>query len=190
MVTKGMVGFSNNKTSFLGRLIRFFTNSNITHTFIITFPKDGMEMIEEASTLVAEGTFQGNYRDEPNTEYWVFKIKDGLVDEATMDASVKYCHDNFLGDKYGQLQLLYFPYRWLMQTIFNKDVRHEKNWFTAGVICSELVYYYLYNLGAKFQELLKDFSPDTIQAQDIRLIIEANPDIFEFVEKKLISEAA
>lgn len=185
MISKGMIGFSNNKSAFLARLIRLFTNSNLSHTFMITFPKDGRVMLEEASTVVQEVKFDVNYRDDANTQYWLFKIKEGTVSEEAIDASLKYCHEEFLGAQYGKLQLLYFPYRWIMQTFFGKDVRHEKNWFTKGVICSELVYYYLFNLGPKFQELLKEYSPDTIQAQDVRFIVESNPEIFEFVEKKV-----
>lgn len=187
-MNKGCIGFSNNKKDFLPRLIRLFTNSGISHTFIITFPKDGKVMIEEASTTVVEGTFQASYSEDSYTDYWMFKIRDGLTTEAQIDEALKYCHDELLGVTYGKLQLLYFPYRWLMKTFFNKDVRHEKNWFTKGVICSELVYYFLHRLGPKFQDLLKDFDPDTIQAQDILEIVEMNPEVFEFVEKKVDSK--
>lgn len=188
MIARGMVGFSNNRISLLGKLIRFFTDSRISHTFITTFEQNGEVMIEEASTVVWEGTFRQSYRESEDSDYYLFKIKDGFVTQAEMDASLKYCHDNFLGDTYGKLQLLYFPYRWFMETFFNKDVRHEKNWFTVGVICSELVYWYLYNLGPRFQGMLESYNPDTIQAQDIFLIVQTNPDVFEFVEKKILSD--
>jgi hypothetical protein len=185
MISKGMIGFSNNKTSFMGKLIRLFTNSGITHTFIITFPRNGAVWLEEASTVVAEGSFQSSYVDEPNTAYWVYKIKDGLVPEATTDTALQYCHDNFLGVKYGFFQLIWFPYRWVMENIFRKDVRHDKNWMTDGVICSELVYNYLYQLGDPFKSLLSDFNSDTIQAQDILDIVKAHPELFELVDQKL-----
>lgn len=181
-----MIGFSNNKTSLLAKLIRFFTNSKMSHTFVITFPSAGGDvMFEEASHVVTDGVFKTNYIDDTNTQYWIYKIKDGIVSEDVIDKSLVAIQEQFLGVTYGKLQLLFFPYRWIMNTIFHKDVNHEKNWFTNGVICSELVYHYLYNLGQPFQDMLSDFNSDTIQAQDILNIINSHPDVFEFVEEKL-----
>lgn len=184
MIPKGSIGFSNNKTSFIGKLIRLFTNSGITHSFIITFPRGNDVWFEEASNVVAEGKFENNYVNDPNTSYWVYKIKDGLVPEATTDTALQYCLDNYLGVEYGFFQLLWFPYRWLMSK-FGKDIRKQKNWMSDGVICSELVYDYLTQLGPQFADLVKDFNSDTIQAQDILDIVIAHPELFELVDQKL-----
>ena len=61
-------------------------------------------------------------------------------------------------------------------------MRKETNWMSQGVICSELCYYWLTYLG--LGELVKDFNPDTIQAQDLFEIVQSRPDVFELVESK------
>lgn len=181
MITQGMIGFSNNKTSFFGKLIRFFTRSNITHSFLISFPKDNKVQFIEASKTVNEGSFEDNYINDIGTSYVVYKIKDNYVSQYQIDQALQKCREEFLGVTYGYLQLLYFPYRWFM-SLFKIDVRHDKNWLSEGVICSELVYYYLVYVGLGY--LVEDFNSDTIQAQDILSIIESKPDIFELVESK------
>lgn len=182
MLTPGMIGFSNNKTSFFGKLIRFFTRSNITHSFLISFPNVGQVQFIEASKTVNEGSFEVNYVKDTGTSYIIYKIKDEWISSPfQINIALEKCRKEFLGVSYGYLQLLWFPYRWLMEKL-GKDVRHENNWLSQGVICSELVYYFLVNVG--LGHLVLDFNPDTIQAQDILSIIEARQDIFELVETK------
>lgn len=66
-----------------------------------------------------------------------------------------------------------------------KDVRQEDNWFSKGVICSELIYYFFKALNTRMAELVKDFNPNTIQAEDINQIFKANPHIFKEVMRKV-----
>ena len=183
-IKSGMIGFSNNKVGLLPKLIRFFTKSTISHTFILTQFIENEPTVQEASLLVQIVPFNKYYIEDNTQSYWIYEIKQELVSKEQIDQSLTYCFKEFAGVKYGKLQLLWFPYRSLME-FFRKDVRKQKNWLSDGVICSELVFYYLYNLGELFQNLLKDFNPDTIQAEDIRQIVINNPDIFTLKECKI-----
>lgn len=188
MIQSGDIGFSSNWkkdwSGFLAKCIRFFTRSKISHSFIITDPVYNIESVQEASMLVQVVPFKEHYREDATQTYKVYRIKDQYASQAQKDESLKYCFNEFAGVTYGKLQLIWFVYRWFNEKVLRRDVRKQKNWMADGVICSELVYHYLHNLGPIFQDLLKEFNPDTIQAQDILNIVEANSQIFEMVESK------
>jgi len=184
MLNLGDVGFSSNHekglSGLLSSLIRFFTKSKFSHTFMMTEDIQGVEAVQEAGSIVQIVPFNSHYRNNSTQGYVVFRPK--ASDEAKAK-STKECFEEFAGVTYGRLQLLWFVYRAVAE-FFGKDVRKNKNWMSDGVICSELVYYYLCGLGEEYQELLKDFNPDTIQAQDILTIVQNNPQLFEMIEIK------
>ncbi len=186
MIKSGDIGFSSNwkggLSGLLASLIRFFTKSKISHTLLIQSSLGETETVQEACSIVQVVDFKRYYRNPKEKQtYAVYAVK--ATEEAKKE-SLKKVFDEFAGVTYGHLQLIWFVYRAVMENVFKKDVRHEKNWMSKGVICSELVYWYLWNLGEPYQALLKPWNPDTIQAQDILNIVEANPDLFELVEAK------
>jgi hypothetical protein len=105
-----------------------------------------------------------------------------LASEGSIGAVLKGCHREFLGIKYGYLQLVWFMWRWLCSKV-GVDIRNNKNWMSDGMVCSELLYYYLYYLGEPYRSLLKPFNPDTIQPNDVYLMCLAHPDKFKLVRK-------
>lgn len=189
MLKPGDIGFTSNLEGgffgFLADCIRFFTKSDISHSMVITQPMAGEETVIEAVKVVQVIPFDKYYRNEKLEAYEIFRIKPGIVTDKAIKKSLDYCFKEFAGVNYGTLQLAWFIWRWFNETVLKKDIRHDKNWMSDGVICSELVYYFLYNLGPVFRELIKDFNPDTIQAQDIKTICVNNPDLFYIVEIKL-----
>jgi hypothetical protein len=179
----GMIGFSNNKKG--GFLIRFFTRSNITHSFVLMFPLNGITAVEEASASVQIVPFEPHYTNNPNEDYYLYRIRPEYASPDAVVKALTRVFEEFAGVKYGWLQLLWFPYRWFKETILRqKNVHREKNWFTRGVICSELQYWYLIYLHPVFTELLKDYDGDTIEPSDLLDVVKANPHIFEFVISK------
>lgn len=181
----GYIGFSNNTVGIVPKLIRFFTNSHISHTFIGTESFMGVPSIQEASDLIVVKPFVG-YEQSLTESFKLYKIREDVVSEDTIKEATKKVYEEFEGVRYGYLQLVWFPYRWLLSLV-GIDARKQKNWMTDGVICSELVYWFLWYLGPVFQDLIKDFNPDTIQAQDLLDIVNAHPHLFEFVREKNVN---
>lgn len=188
MVKKGDIGFSSNiardASGVLASVVRWLTKSFWSHAFIIQQRLGDEETVQEASKLVSVVPFNKHYRNCDTQLYVVYRIKSEYASDTVIDESLRRCFDEFAGVSYGNLQLLWFGYRAIME-LFGRDVRHESNWMSNGVICSELVYYFLHYLGEPFQSLLSDLNPDTIQPEDLYKIIKANPDIFEIIEEKI-----
>lgn len=181
MIEPGMVFFSNNKKGLFPKLIRFFTESKISHSGLITHPLGGVASVQEASQVVQVVPFE-RYLKSKTEEYVVYRIKPELVSQDIMREALRQCHLEFSGVHYGVLQCVWFVYAWAYKKITKrKYVPRGKNWFTQGLVCSELIYWYLYKLGNQFFSLVRHFNPDTIQAQDLLDIVIANPQIFEKV---------
>jgi hypothetical protein len=185
----GMIGFSNNKKGILPKLIRFFTDSHISHAFIITDEIAGQPAVQEASLLVQIVPLEKYYVNDDTQDYELYEIHPEYASKLAMYESRKRVFNELAGEKYGKLQLVWFPWRWFNEKVLRRDIRKTKNWMTDGVICSELQYWYLWYLGKTFQELLKDYNPDTIQAEDLRRIVKKNPHIFKLVERKGLEDA-
>ncbi|MDH3252824.1 MAG: hypothetical protein OEM41_08530 [Ignavibacteria bacterium] len=176
----GMIGFSNNKSG--GWLIRFFTRSQITHNFVFTHPVNGIPSVEEASAKVQIVPFESHYFRNSNYAYQIYRVIAPFVTKDDIDNALVQIFEEFAGVKYGWLQLLYFPYRWFKETVLRqKDVHREKNWFTKGMICSELQFWFLKYLDPEFSEMLADYDGDTVQPNDMLQIVKSRPEYFELV---------
>jgi hypothetical protein len=186
MIKPGDIGFSSNwqkgLSGLLATLIRYFTKSKISHTLLIQNPLGESLTTQEASSIVQVVSFDHHYRDPAQLQsYSVYRVK---ASEEAKQASLKKVFDEFAGVTYGKLQLIWFVYRAFNERILRRDVRKQKNWMSDGVICSELVYWYLWYLGEPYQTLLAPWNPDTIQAQDLLNIVLTHPELFELIEEK------
>jgi len=178
-----MIGFSNNKKG--GRIIRFFTRSNISHTFVFTFTLKGVPAVQEASASVQIVPFLSRYHGNPKYSYEVYEVTAGSVTEEDVEGALSRIFEEFAGVKYGWFQILWFPYRWFLETVLGRtNVHREKNWFTHGVICSELLFWYLRYLDPLFSTLLKEYDADTIQPSDLLKIVKAHPESFRLVARQ------
>jgi hypothetical protein len=182
-ISPGMIFLSNNKKGFFPAAIRFFTSSKISHSGLGFFPFGNNPSVIEAGSLVQVVPFAKHYKLDESKQYWAYQlIKVKSTNE--MNQSLNKLFYQFAGVQYGYLQLIWFMYRWINEKIFRRDVRHQKNWLSDGVICSELCWHYLNNFGGEYAELVSGFNPDTIQAQDIWNLILSRPDLFRLAEKK------
>jgi len=178
-----MIGFSNNKEG--GRIIRFFTRSRISHTFVFTFSLHGIPAVQEASASVQIVPFLSRYHGNPKYSYEVYEVTADSVTEKEVQGALCRIFEEFAGVKYGWLQLLWFPYRWFLETVLGRtDVHREKNWFTHGVICSELLFRYLTYLDPLFSTLLSEYDPDTVQPSDLLKVVKAYPEYFQLVARQ------
>jgi hypothetical protein len=180
-MTPGCVGLSNSKSGAFPALVRFFTGSKYSHTFLTTFSFKSTSSVQEASSTVQVVPLDRHYRNEPKEQYWLYECTQ--ASESEKEKALEYCFREFAGVKYGTLQLLWFVYARFAKFV-GYDVSRRTNWFTDGLICSELVYWYLFNLNDSYRNLLRHSFADTIQAQDIADIIGANPSHFHLIESK------
>jgi len=179
----GLIGFSNNKQG--GSLIRFFTRSTVTHGFVFTFWMNGIPSVQEASASVQIVPFLSRYHGNPKHSYQVYKVIAKEVTPGDVDGALRQIFEEFAGREYGWLQLLWFPYRWFKETVLGaKNVHREKNWFTRGVICSELLFWYLKYLDPLFSDLFREYDGDTVQPNDLLMVVKARPDIFQLVARQ------
>ena len=181
----GFVGYANSKSGLLTKLQHWFAGPGASHSFVITYPIGTfteIPMVFEANLLVRHNPY-ARYLISAEEDYHLFMVA-GATD-TDIAYSLDRCTKEFSGVEYGFLQLLWFPYRWFMETILRKDVRKSKNWFTDGVICSELWWWYCWYLTerypekwAKLRSILSEWNPDTFTSYDVKGICENNPDIF------------
>jgi len=191
MIQPGQIGFSNTKGKiFLSGLIRFFTGSKFSHSFICYYPLDDMELVFEANELMMLTPFDRHYRNNPDQEYEIYEIKQfengDAITKDMVTSSLKQCYLQYSNVKYGYTQLLWFIWRWILEKLHIKvDLKKERKWFKKGIICSELVYLYLKTLDHPIiNEELNNFQPNTINPEDIRKIFLKYPEIFKLKEIK------
>jgi len=189
----GLVGYARAK-GFFQWLQYQFAGPGASHTFVITYPLGKLveiPMVFEADMTVTHTPYEKYLTSD--WDYYLYMVVG--VSPTDIAYSLDRCTKEFSGVRYGFFQLLWFPYRWFMETILRIDVRKSKNWFTDGVICSELWWWFMWYLidrypdkWAKLRSILIQWNPDTIQSYDIKVIMQKNPDIFrpfaEYVDGK------
>lgn len=174
----GYVCVSNTKKSFQSSVIRFFTQSSWSHSFITIPDLVGTPLaMEAAGSGVSICSFNKHYRDDKTQAYKVYRFRADpiAIDSALAQLLVE------LQTGYGYLELPWFAWRGLNK-MFGRDISSQDNWSQAGRICSELVAQYITYAG--YPQLLGRFGRGSINAQDIFEMVESNPEIFELIESK------
>lgn len=171
----GQIGFSYNSTSWLSKLIAFFTRSEWSHTFLLTRPVSHLQTVavQEANTIVRVVPFGKFYADKVEQKWEIWEVK-GL-NQADMDAALSLCFDRYSGVTYGFLQLPWFIWRWLNEKL-GRDIRKTRNPWSKGIICSELVFEFLHVIGKG--DLLADLQTNTVHPEDLLRIFKAHPEMF------------
>lgn len=170
----------------LPTLIRFFTHvkglPDLSHSGVIGNDYNGTLSCFEAGVAVQVVPFKRNYRDSAVEEYWVYRLKKATPEDK--QRALKYIYEEFSGVVYNPLQLVWFMWRWFNERVLCRDIRRQKNWMTADVICSEVDYWYLCMAGAEYNAEMRWWNADTIQPADLRSVFIGRPDLFELVEAK------
>ena len=141
-----------------GKLQQIFTRKKWTHTAMGFFPFVGHPDVE---TLFESNEIQDVTLWDPTgtTEYEIYKIK--WYTELEIEQALWKAFEEYNGELYGFIQIVYFVRRWIWETkwikklfwwiptkIFGKsnDIRQWNNWSVGGTICSELFYNVMHNL--------------------------------------------
>jgi hypothetical protein len=164
-----------------------------THAFIIDYPDGSHHDIARVfeSDMRVSNDLWTNYLTAKKYNFFLYEII-GVTPEEVAHAMDK-CKRKFLGDSYGYTEWLYFPYAMLCRKLpFVKDIRKQSNWFknwlVAGVICTELWYWFMWYITElhperwnKLRAILDQWSPDVLTANDVMHILQQNTDLFRLV---------
>jgi hypothetical protein len=184
-----IVAFNSLKGGFIAAAERFFTRSKYNHVSVVIPPILGIPAHVSATwKVVTEPT--SHFLNDPSEMYQMYLPVGFTTDQLLTVLSRVY--NEFSGETYGFLQLLWFVYRWLMESWpFHKDVRRGHNWFPGGPICSEVSWYYMMYLcdqQPKRTELLRaklnEWRPDTFSPADCVDVMKAFPEIFVLTEQR------
>lgn len=177
-----------------GKLQQIFTRGKWTHTALGFFPILGIDN----DTLFESNEIQNITLWNPHgtIEYRIYDMT--YYSEEQIEKALKYVFKKYNGELYGFFQLLYFVRRYIWETEWIKkyfswiprlfgmpeDVRKWNNWFTSGIVCSELFYIFMQKLNEmKFhpevQEALNKWNGNNFHSTDANDFMEAFPEIFE-----------
>jgi hypothetical protein len=173
----GNIVLASTKNGFIPNAIKWFTQSQFSHSLVIIPEMLGIPMcIEAAESGVNTVRFDKNYINDVNEGYQVWSVKVG--NSVKRDAIKSISNDLEIG--YGFLQYPYFIVRRIC-LLFGKDIKSKNNWFSKdGMICSQLVVAYLTACGLSF--VFEGYGLGSIAPQDLQNIFKVHPELFELVE--------
>jgi len=155
MIVVGCMNAVTSKSWFT-KIQRFVTGKNVSHSFLILDEYYGDYQMLDARLSVTLCPFELINND--GNDIWLYKID---ISEKNSNKIKETFFNEYIGQTYGFSQLIWFIWRRLMELIFKKDMRNKKNWFSEGILCSELVWNVL-DKCSKFEDEDKKF-------QDINL---------------------
>jgi len=172
----GQIVLASTKSGLVPNAIKWFTDSQFSHSFVMMPDVFNIPMaIEAASSGVDMTRFDTGYRDNLNEGYEVWNIK---INQHVKDMALKSIL-NDLEVGYGYLDFFYFVARKICK-IFGKDIKNENNWFSKdGIICSQLCVAYLKACGLN---IFSGYGNGSISPQDLQDIFNARPELFEKIE--------
>ncbi len=184
MVQSGnVVVFNVKHGGFFETAQRFFTGMLYTHAAIGFGEVTGYESVFEALFAIAITPFERT-RNNTDIDFEVWSLKG--VPREHIDAAIHNAYLRFAGEEYGFFQILWFIYRWLNAKL-GRDVRKEGNWFPDHLICSEVVYKFLWDVSADAPSLrtkLNEWNSNSFHAGDVHTVCTALPDVFELIERR------
>jgi hypothetical protein len=167
----GQIVLANTKSGIEAKIFRTIIGG-YTHS-LVTIPQlVGVLMcIEAAASGVDTLRFDTNYLQNSDQEIEIWEVN---VSEEMKYAGIK-AAINKLESQYGFLELPWFVWRWL-NSLINRDIKHQNNWCQNGEICSQLCQLYLTGCGLGF--LFDGYGACAVHPGDLKKIMEANPKYF------------
>jgi hypothetical protein len=151
---------------------------------VVGQPFYGIGTVIESSLLVQVVPFVRNYKTNPNEGYEIYSCTAASTQD--ISRATAWVFHNLSGKSYGHLQLLWFVWRWLWEKLFKKTPKG--NWLPAGVVCSELNWHFLDQLGGKYAELVSDLDPNTTHCEDLYKRVKASPHLFLLIDEKELGQ--
>ena len=178
----GHIVLSRGFTSWTSKYIAKFTDSYFSHSFLTAPPMcDRLMAIEATEGGVSAIPFDSGYETNSDEDFIMWELK--LPEEVKKAAISKLLDDLERG--YGFLEYPWLMWRWICGK-FGRDIKKQKNWSDAGIVCSELVVMYLTYCGLGY--LFEDFGGEaSVVPQDLYKIIYAHPELFVEVKRKIRS---
>jgi hypothetical protein len=169
----GQIVLASTKTGFVPNAIKWFTQSQFSHSFVTMPDIVGIPMCVEAAEGGVDFTrFDTSYVNNTNEGYQVWNIK---IDQSIKDAAlVTMLNDLEIG--YGFLELIWFMWRRIC-LVLGRDIKLQNNWSNQGIICSKLCVAYLNACG--LQAVMAGYGIGSIAPQDLQNIFLAHPELFE-----------
>lgn len=174
----GNICLATSRTSFLSKMIRWFTRSSFSHSFVTMPDVLGVPMCIEASEGgVDMARMDLNYTSNADEALEVWELS------APLDAKNK-AVQSVLSDleiTYGILEYPWFIWRRICG-LFGKDIRSRDNWNQGGMICSQLCVAYLSACG--LSSIFAGYGKGSVAPQDLREIMLAHPELFKLTSSK------
>lgn len=174
----GDIGFSLNVESWAAKLVRFFTGGPWSHCFVFFADIYNERTVIESDVEVQIIPFS-QYLD-PQTkdvcEIWR-PIKATSSDIKTAN---KYLLQYHSGVTYGVMQRVWFIWKVLLGKF---KIKAKKNFWPQGVICSELLFVYMRELGGEYLESVSHLTENEVDPMELYLVVINRPDLWEFVDK-------
>jgi len=173
----GHIILADNKSGFIPTAIKWFTQSQYSHSFVTTPDVLGIPMCIEAAEGGVDFTkFNTSYANNLSEGYEVWCIK---ADQSVKDAAIASIL-NDLETAYGFLEYPWFIWR-RINLLFGRDIKAQNNWNTDGMICSQLCTAYL--KACKLDpSIFAGYGDGSIAPQDLRDIFVAHPNTFELIQ--------
>ncbi len=146
------IAFSINKKNLFSKFIAWMTDSKWSHCFIVVCP------IGLNDSLIAESSMLGGVKFNLLSKY-----QDGTHDIELFDISNDCSPSDLdsilplIGHMYGYTQAIGY--------LIAKVLHLKTNPFTDNVVCSELVYLFLFN--TKLKALIKDLDPNEVTPEQL-----------------------
>jgi hypothetical protein len=175
-MNSGNLVLATSKSSFISKCIRWFTQSQFSHSFVTMPDVLGFPMcIEAAEGGVDYMRFDAEYSSNQDSSYEVWNIK---ISQSVKDAAMQSIL-NDLETNYGFLEYPWFMWRKL-NSLFGRDIKSQNNWNTDGMICSQLCVAYLTACG--LSNIFAGYGKGSVAPQDLSVIFHAHPELFELIQ--------
>jgi hypothetical protein len=172
----GYVVLADSKSGFVPNGIKWFTQSQFSHSLVTTPDILGAPMCIEAAEGGVDFTrFDESYTNNQSQGYEVWNVK---VDQSVKDAALLILF-NDLETHYGFLEYPWFIWR-RINLFFGRDIKSHNNWNTDGMICSQLCVAYLKACSIP-EYVFAGYGNGSIAPQDLQNIFKAHPEYFEKV---------
>lgn len=182
MSSYGYIVLADNKKGFVPSAIKWFTKSKFSHSFIMMPDILGLPMCIEAAEGGVDFTeFDKSYKSDPNEGYEIWNIK---IDQSIKDCALRFILKE-LETSYGFMQFIFFVWR-RINLLFGRDIKNKNNWFTNGMICSQLCVEYIKACG--LENTISLYGNGSISPQDLQDIFKSHPDYFQLVESVKLND--
>jgi len=158
---RGVIGFATNNHSQISKIIRWFTKSKWSHTFVITDVFMDRVYLMEAN---AGGTDFRTWREYSNPAVVPTELWQPMANAPAVDAALAKAQERFEGVTYGYFELLGIA----MKILAAKMGLRFHDPIEQGAICSQVVWFYLQEL---FPKEFGDLDEHSVSPEDLHRIV-------------------